>query len=93
MEELIIRIPENFAVNKAIEFKDRMLELIEEGNVRLKMDFGGCEFIDSTGIGVLVTIYKKLNDKNGYMRMKAINEQVMRVLNLTRLDNVFDIIK
>lgn len=93
MSELLISVPVNFAVSEAIEFKAAVIKLIEEGNLHVQVDFKECEFIDSTGIGVLVFIYKKLTEKQGALRLSSVNDQILRVLNLTRLDSVFDIIR
>ena len=87
-----INIPENFSVEAAADFRENIYELISEGKINFLLDFSKCSFIDSTGLGVLVSVYKKCAERNGSIKLKAINQQVLKVFKLTRLDNVFEII-
>ncbi|WFD08879.1 STAS domain-containing protein [Tepidibacter hydrothermalis] len=91
MNEVRISIPENFAVDEAAEFRQNMNNLINEGNKNFALNFNSCTFIDSTGLGVLVGIYKKCNELNGSLTLNSINPKVMKIFELTRLDNVFEI--
>lgn len=90
MKEIII--PENFAVEEAAEYREKMNELIKNGEKNFINNFSGCKFIDSTGLGVLVAIYKKLAEQNGTFILKSIDEpQVLKIFKLTRLDKIFEI--
>lgn len=93
MKELNIEIPENFAVDEADEFREKLNYLINKGEKNFVLNFSRCTFIDSTGLGVLVSTYKKCEQLNGSFKLYSINEQVMKIFNLTRLDKVFDIHK
>lgn len=91
MNEIRISMPENFAVDEAAEFRQNMNNLISEGKKNFILNFNGCTFIDSTGLGVLVGIYKKCDEINGSLILNSINPKVMKIFKLTRLDNVFEI--
>ncbi|SHK68206.1 anti-sigma B factor antagonist [Clostridium cavendishii DSM 21758] len=92
MNEINMVIPENFAVDEADEFREQINNLINKGEKFFTFDFKNCKFIDSTGLGVLVTIYKKCNELNGSVKLYSVNDpQVMKIFNLTRLDKVFGI--
>lgn len=91
MNEIRISIPENFAVDEAAEFRQNMNNLISEGKKDFILNFNNCTFIDSTGLGVLVGIYKKCDEINGSLILNSINPKVMKIFKLTRLDNVFEI--
>ena len=91
-KDVIISMPKNFSVEEAEKFRVEAIDGLKNGNNKLILDFKNCTFIDSTGLGVLVAIYKKCADKNGYLKLKNLNDQVSKVFNLTRLDKVFDII-
>ena len=88
-----IEIPENFAVDEADEFREKLNYLLSNGEKNFVLNFSKCTFIDSTGLGVLVSIYKKCKAVNGTFELHSINQQVMKIFNLTRLDKVFDIHK
>lgn len=91
MNELNIEIPENFAVDEADELREKISYLMSNGEKNFRLNFSKCNFIDSTGLGVLVSTYKKCKNVNGSLKLYSINEQVMRVFNMTRLDKVFEI--
>lgn len=92
MSEIKMIIPENFAVDEAAEFRQKVNDFISKGEKNFTLDFSKCTFIDSTGLGVLVAIYKKCMEVKGSFTLHSINNpQVMRIFSLTRLDKVFNI--
>lgn len=92
MSEVTITIPENFAVDEATEFRQKVYGLIESGERRFILDFSKCIFIDSTGLGVLVSAYKKCVEANGSFMLRSVKDlNVLRVFKLSRLDKVFEI--
>jgi anti-sigma B factor antagonist len=84
-------MPENFAVDEASELREQLSQLISKGTANFILDFNRCLFIDSIGLGVLVSIYKRCVEQNGSMKIINMNDKVLRVFKLTRLDSVFDI--
>ncbi|AGY76612.1 STAS domain-containing protein [Clostridium autoethanogenum] len=92
MKDLNIEIPENFAVDEADELRQKLNSLIDKGEKNFSLDFSKCTFIDSTGLGVLVSIYKKCKNMNGSFKLYSVrNADVMKIFNMTRLDKVFQI--
>ncbi|SHJ96990.1 STAS domain-containing protein [Paramaledivibacter caminithermalis] len=57
MKTTSILIPENFAVDEASEFREKLIKLTDKGEKYFSLDFSNCSFIDSTGLGVIVSIY------------------------------------
>jgi len=87
-----IEIDGDFNVDRADYFRTEIKRLIENGKRRFVIDFSKCDFIDSTGLGVLLSSYKRLNEVNGELKICSItNPNVLKVFSLTRLDRVFDI--
>ena len=86
-----INIAKDFVVDEVAEFRTKINKLIEEGNKDFIFDFSECTFIDSTGLGALVSIYKKCAEKGGSIKLKALNPEVEKLFKLTRLDKVFQI--
>jgi anti-sigma B factor antagonist len=66
-------------------------KLASEGQVNLVFDFSGVNFIDSAGIGTLVSISKSVKQGGGNLKLTRINENLRRVLTLSRLDKFFAI--
>lgn len=92
MNEIKISIPSNFAVEEAADLREKLMELTNKGNNNFVLNFSNCTFIDSTGLGVLVSIFKKVVEMNGNFKIENVDENVMKVFKLTRLDKVFHII-
>ena len=86
-----IMIPRNFAIDEATELREKLIDMIENNKYDFLLDFSNCTFIDSTGLGVLVSLYKRINEHRGTLKLIKLNHNVMRVFKLTRLDKVFEI--
>ena len=76
----------------ATEFKSRLIELIKKGNEKIVINLSEVDFIDSSGLGVLVLVLRKLGP-DGKIRLCKVNESVRSIFELTRLNEVFDIHK
>ncbi|OOM14646.1 STAS domain-containing protein [Clostridium saccharobutylicum] len=86
-----IYIPKDFIVDEVAAFRVEINKLIEEGQKNFTFDFSKCDFIDSTGLGALVSIYKKCSEKGGSVKLKSLKADVEKLFKLTRLDKVFEI--
>lgn len=62
--------------------------VVEDGHTRLAMDLSGVEFIDSSGLGALISGLKTARTAGGDLRLAAATEQVTSVLRLTNLDRI-----
>jgi anti-sigma B factor antagonist len=72
-------------------FRDRMAEFIQGGRRRIVLDLSAVSFLDSTGLGAIVSSLKRL-EGNGVMVICGAGEMVMDVFRLTRMDRVFPIV-
>lgn len=72
-------------------FRQAVLQVIESGETRLVLDLAGVEFIDSSGLGALVSILKNLGARGGLAVCNA-QPAVLGLFKLTRMDKVFPIV-
>lgn len=72
----------------ASSFRERMSECIAQGHHRIVLDLGEVDFLDSTGLGAIVSSFKRL-DGRGAMVICNAREMVLDVFRLTRMDRVF----
>lgn len=92
MNGVSIIVPENFTVDEVNIFRKKLIHLINNGERKFNIDFSKCNFIDSTGLGVLISIHKRCIRLNGSMKLYSINNpDVIEVFRHTRLDKVFKI--
>ena len=78
-------------VKESQEFKNILLNDIENNYLKFVIDFEGCEFIDSTFLSTLVTTLKLLIKKGGNLKLSSISSEVQSLLELTGTHRVFEI--
>ena len=76
---------------KAVKFKELVAEQISFGANKFIIDLSICEYIDSTFLGAMVSLLKKVNSMNGDLRLVYNKEMPSLVFVLTRMDKVFKI--
>lgn len=89
LDVLILKGRLDAAVSK--EFKKRLSLLVEEGRVRLVMDLSGVDFIDSSGLGLLVGALRGVTKMGGDIKIASPQNPVRAIFELTRLHRVFGI--
>jgi len=72
----------------AAEIKQRLSEAVEQGRPRLIVDLGDVSFIDSSGLGALISGLKVARAAGGYLRIARPNSQARLILELTTLHRV-----
>ena len=75
----------------APEFKERMVQVIEEGKTRVVVDLSKATFIDSTTLGVLVGGVKRLRPSGGSLAIVCSDQNIQKIFEITGLDRVFPI--
>ncbi len=73
------------------ELKEAILHLIEQGEVNIIVQLAQVRFIDSSGLGALLSGYKNAAVKSGRLAITNMQPQVLSMFELTRLNRVFDI--
>ena len=65
--------------------------LLERGDRRFVLDFSGTGYIDSSGLGALVSLARKVREEGGDLRLSGLNEDLRSLFELTKLDTLFAI--
>lgn len=73
----------------AAALKEELKFDLEPSVKRAEVDLGGVEFIDSSGIGLLLSIYRKLPQDGAEVTLKNVDPAVQSVLELLRLHRIF----
>ncbi len=58
---------------------------------RVELDFEKVDFIDSSGVGALLGVYKRLSGDEANLKLKGVQPPVQSVIELLRLHRIFDI--
>ncbi len=73
------------------ELKQKVLDALEGGARRFVIDFTQTGYIDSSGLGVLVSLSKKIREQAGELRLAGLNDDLQTLFELTKLDTLFTI--
>ena len=75
----------------APRFRQRLLAVISAGAQDVVIDLSGVDFIDSTGLGVLMGAAKRVRGTGGDIRLVMTGSRLSELVELTRLDRVLDV--
>jgi anti-anti-sigma factor len=89
----LLRLQGRLDAAAAPGFLARPTGVIAEGKTRFVVDLAEVPFIDSTGLGALISGLKAARRVEGDLRLAAPSPHVRKLLRLTTLDRVFTILK
>ena len=78
-------------VATAPRFRQSIVELSGEGSKWAIVDLEGVDFLDSTGLGVLVSGLKRFRTLGGDLLLICTQRRILRVFEITRLDRAFSV--
>ncbi len=85
-------LPERLTVEKVVDIRKQLIDTFDSGIKNYVVDFTYCKFIDSTGLGLLLSFSKKCREVGGEVKVCGINDKnVEKIFELTRLNKVFGI--
>jgi anti-sigma B factor antagonist len=88
----IIRLQqERLDAHNSGDLRDNILKLLETGNTHLIVDLADVRFIDSSGLGALLSGYKNATLRSGSLVLAGLQPRVQSMFELTRLHRVFEI--
>jgi anti-sigma B factor antagonist len=87
----VVEIRGEIDVYTAPRVRENLLALIATGIRRLLIDLSRVEFLDSTGLGVLVGANRRLQSNGGSLRLICAQERLLKIFRISGLDSVFDI--
>jgi anti-sigma B factor antagonist len=88
---LIVRpLEARFDAAGAPQFKASVAEMIQRGEQTIVLDLSEVDFIDSSGLGALVSLLKRMAPK-GTLAVCGLREAAFNMFRLTRMDKVFSI--
>jgi len=71
--------------------KSYIVSALDDGCSDLVVDLEGVAFIDSSGLGVLVSGLRRVKEHGGSMRLVCTRENILKIFRITGLDKVFPI--
>ncbi len=78
-------------VYTAPKLKSSLIDLVDEGTYEIIVDLSEVDFIDSSGLGVLVGGLKRVKAREGSISLVCSQENILKIFRITGLNKVFPI--
>lgn len=72
-------------------FEHRVQECLEQGGTRLVFDCSGLEYINSSGLRVLIMAYQRLHAKNGRIAVCSLKDYISEIFDISGYNKIFSI--
>jgi anti-sigma B factor antagonist len=87
----VVAVEGEIHVSTAPEFSQLLTASISAGKIYMVIDMTAVEFIDSTGLSVLLNALRRVTRAGGRLALVCSNPTVLRLFEVTRLDSTFEI--
>jgi anti-sigma B factor antagonist len=87
----VIEVGGEIDVYTAPKLREKLISLVEAGSYQLIVNMEGVEFLDSTGLGVLVGGLKRVRAQDGWIDLICTQSRILRIFKITGLNKVFNI--
>jgi len=72
------------------EIKDQVYQLLDEGVSKFVMNLEDVKRMNSSGLGILISVLTSVRNRGGNLKLAAVNETMEGILVLTKLNSVFE---
>jgi anti-sigma B factor antagonist len=87
----VVAVKGEVDVYTAPRLREKLVELVSQGHLKIVVNLEDVEFLDSTGLGVLVGALKRLRSHDGELSLVCTQQRILKVFEITGLTKVFAI--
>ena len=87
----VLEVVGEIDVYTAPKLREKLIELVNEGSYHLVVDLEKVDFLDSTGLGVLVGGLKRVRNHDGSLALVCTQDKILKIFRITGLTKVFPI--
>ncbi|MBD3382457.1 MAG: anti-sigma factor antagonist [candidate division Zixibacteria bacterium] len=73
------------------ELDEKLYSIIGQDKKKAVVDLKDCDWINSSGLSILIHHYKKFRDAGGELKLASLTNKVERIMVISRLTEVFDV--
>jgi len=75
----------------SVQLRDTVRSLVAKGNKKIIFNLADVNYMDSSGLGELVTAYTSLKNQGGELKLINLTKRIQDLMQITKLVTVFDI--
>ena len=87
----VVDVKGEIDVYTAPKLREKLIELVSEGSYDVVVNLEGFDFLDSTGLGVLVGALKRVKAHDGSLSLVCTQDKILKIFKITGLTKVFPI--
>jgi anti-sigma B factor antagonist len=87
----IVELVGELDVTTVPRLREQLADLIADGHHDIVVDLQGVDFLDSTGLGVLVGGLKRVHPHDGSFQLVCTQERILKIFHITGLINIFSL--
>ena len=87
----VLEVGGEIDVYTAPKLREKLIELVNQGKFHLVVDLEKVDFLDSTGLGVLVGGLKRVRNHDGSLELVCTQDKILKIFRITGLTKVFPI--
>lgn len=88
---VVVGVVGQLVVANRHELRQAVLDELDRGERRFRFDLRQTGYIDSSGLGVLISLQKRIRERNGELRLTNLSDDLKMLFELTKLDGLFDL--
>jgi anti-sigma B factor antagonist len=88
----IVTVTGDITLNQGgdVLLKDKINSLLQQGAKKVLLDLGGVAYVDSAGLGQLVSVHTTMGSHGGRLKLLNLSKRLTDLLVVTKLVTVFD---
>ena len=90
-DRTVVEVGGEIDVYTAPRLREQLVDLVADGKYHLVVDMERVDFLDSTGLGVLVGGLKRVRTQDGSLRLVCTQDRILKIFRITGLDKVFPV--
>ena len=87
----LVSLSGRIVMANAAELRENIRRIIAKGSGRMLLDLSAVDFIDSSGLSVLISAHEMACEKNGFVMLSSPGPKIRALIELTRLHEMFEI--
>ena len=91
--EIVVALDGEVDVERCQEVREQLHGLVDEGARHVVLDLTHLHFLDSTALGMLVGLHRRLTDEDGLLELRSPTAPIRRALAVSGLDKVLTIVE